>query len=144
MQIQFRLISLPSSEYDQSLELRDRVLRIPLGLSLFDEDLEQEKQHIHIAGFDNDTLIAILILQQEPPKAKMRQVAVEEKYQGKGIGKELVHFAEKWLQKNEYTEVYCNARDVALPFYESLDYEVEGNPFTEVGIIHYRMKKKLI
>jgi len=36
-----------------------------------------------------------------------------------------------------------HAREAAIPFYLRLGYELEGEPFTEVGIPHRRMVKLL-
>jgi hypothetical protein len=41
-----------SAEYEMELKLRDQVLREPLGMSLFDEDLSGESADIHLGAFD--------------------------------------------------------------------------------------------
>jgi hypothetical protein len=46
-----RIIEPLSEEYRQSLELRDNILRKPLGLSLFNENLDNEVNDIHIGVF---------------------------------------------------------------------------------------------
>lgn len=40
-----KIIAYGSGDYDQALALRDRLLRKPLGLSLYDEDLSDEKNN---------------------------------------------------------------------------------------------------
>jgi len=36
-------IKYGSKEYQQVLELRNKVMRLPLGLNIYDEDLSEEK-----------------------------------------------------------------------------------------------------
>ncbi len=143
MNAQFRFINAGSEEYTQSHDLRDRVLRQPLGLSLYDEDLSEEEQDKHLCGFVNGKLISVLILIIKDHEAKMRQVAVEDGFQGMGIGKAMVQFAETWLISNGIKRVYCHARDVAVPFYLGMGYSSTGEPFVEVGITHFKMQKTL-
>jgi hypothetical protein len=46
--IQIRVFSYDSPEYDQELLLRDEVLRRPLGMSLKNDNLENDRVSIHI------------------------------------------------------------------------------------------------
>ena len=47
-------------------------------------------------------------------------------------------------KENNYNSLECNARESAIPFYESLGYQKIGNQFFEVKIPHYKMIKSLI
>jgi len=47
----FRIIRHASPEYQKAVELRENILRKPLGLIFSPEDLQAEKDHLHIAGF---------------------------------------------------------------------------------------------
>ncbi len=58
----FRLIDHGSSEYADGCALRHRVLRVPLGLSIYDEDLDAEVDDLHFGMFDGPTLIACVVL----------------------------------------------------------------------------------
>ena len=42
-----------------------------------------------------------------------------------------------------YEEIVLHARETALGFYQKLGYETEGDSFTEVGLPHSAMRKKL-
>ena len=44
----FRSIDHGSPEYADGCALRHRVLRVPLGLSIYDEDLDAEQSDLHI------------------------------------------------------------------------------------------------
>jgi predicted GNAT family N-acyltransferase len=73
----------------------------------------------------------------------MRQVAVDTDCQQSGIGKLLVFFSEQYAKNNGFHTIELHARDAAKDFYLKQNYIVEGDVFTEVGIPHYKMKKKL-
>jgi predicted GNAT family N-acyltransferase len=47
------------------------------------------------------------------------------------------------VQEREYGEIILHARETARGFYEKLRYEAEGDSFTEVGLPHLFMGKKL-
>ncbi len=71
-------------------------------------------------------------------------MAVYGEWQGKGIGGMLVIAAEKFSTQKGYGKMILHARKVALEFYKRLGYEAYGSEFTEVGIPHYMMEKKLL
>ncbi len=73
----------------------------------------------------------------------MRQVATEPRFQGQGIGFQLIRFAETIARSRGYTQWVCHARSNVVSFYEALGFERIGPPFEEVGIEHFRMEKAL-
>lgn len=143
-EITFREIKYNSEEYRKELQLRDEVLRKPLGLSLYDENLEGDKNDVHIAAFDDDILVGVLLLKPiSKLEIKMRQVAVPEKYQSKKIGTKMVLFAEELAKNAGYTKMTLHARKTAIEFYQKLGYKKLYPEFTEVGIPHFKMMKDL-
>lgn len=139
-------IEFLSPEYDESLALRNAVLRIPLGMHFDPEQLEGEYNQTHLACFnDNCQIIGCLVMKPtDADSVQMRQVAVSSDYQKKGVGKSLVDFSEKWARQKGFTKIILHARNEAVPFYEKLNYQIEGDPFTEIGIKHYNMYKNLL
>ena len=89
-------------------------------------------------------LVACLVLKPlDEHCIKMRQLAVRESSQGKGFGRELVNYAHSFARERGYAEIVLHARETARGFYEKLGYEAEGDSFTEVGLPHLAMRKKL-
>lgn len=131
-------------DYLKVLVLRQKVLRAPLGMNLYDEDLSREiDEHIFIYK-ENETIKGCLLLAPVAvQKGKLRQMAVSEEEQGKGIGAALIRFAEEFARSKQYKTFELHARISALPFYEKLGYEAIGAKFTEVGIPHVKMIKQL-
>ena len=53
--VNFRAIDHGSPEYVDGCALRHRVLRVPLGLSIYDDDLDAEQSDLHFGMFDGTT-----------------------------------------------------------------------------------------
>ncbi len=142
---EIRIIEFATPEYDMTIQLRNLILRIPLGLEFKVEDLAKEYSDIHLAYYnDYHQLTGCLVLTKiNSSVLKMRQVAVLEDAQGKGIGTELVLASELLAKEQNYNKIVLNARDVSLPFYHKLNYQKIGESFIEVGIKHYKMEKIL-
>lgn len=131
--------------YDESIKLRDDILRKPLNMVFYAEDLAKEFDQIHIGYYDqNGVMIGCMVLQDYGNKqAKMRQVAVADSHQGKGVGKKMVAFFEQYARQQGYEKVVLHAREVACPFYDKLGYSRVGKRFEEVNIPHFKMEKVL-
>ena len=143
--IDIREIKYQTEDYNQELKLRDQVLRKPLGLSLYDENLKAEKDDFHIGAYTNDHLIGVLILtKQNEKEIKMRQVAVSEQWRSIKVGTALVRYAEHYAKNEGYEIVLLHARKTAREFYMKLGYESVGEEFLEINIPHYPMRKSLI
>jgi predicted GNAT family N-acyltransferase len=132
-----------SPEYYLELELRNDVLRKPLGMNLYDQDLTTEKNYIRIAAFNENQQIMgnLLLVPQENGVIQMKQMAVRESAQGMKIGKKIIQFAEDLIISKGFSKIILNARKVALPFYLKSGYEIQGDEFQEVGIPHFKMSK---
>ena len=141
----FRLVPHGSIAYEETIALRDAILRRPLGLTFDPEQLGAEGADYHLAAYDADEhLVACLVLTpKESGEMKMRQVAVSDALQGKGIGRRLGIESERVARELGYSEMTLNARAQVVPFYEKLDYEVVGEPFEEVTIPHRAMRKRI-
>ncbi len=125
-------------------QLREDVLRKPIGLSLKTEDLSGEDNDLVLAATEDEKVIGCLLLRLLPNgKAKLRQMAVRPDWQKKGVGKALLDAAEEIALQNEALFLELNARETAVAFYEAAGYHPSGEPFTEVGIPHIKMVKSL-
>ena len=139
----FKVIAYGTLDYEESVALRQEVLRTPLGLVFSPEELEKEAHQIHLVGFSDNKLIATASLVPEQSACKMRQVAVHPCMQGQGIGSKLVDFCESYAIEKGYQSIHCHAREYAVPFYTKKGYVPEGEYFMEVNIPHLHMRKVL-
>jgi len=144
--ITFRAIKFGSPEFQKECKLRNEVLRLPLGLNLFDENLEQERHQMHFGLFDQDDnlLACVIAVANSSTEAKIRQMAVSPEHAEKGRGRSLLKFLEDFLARQAITHLSMHARMTAVGFYEKLGFERDGVEFVEVGIPHIRMVKHTI
>ncbi|MEH0156908.1 GNAT family N-acetyltransferase [Limibacter armeniacum] len=138
-------VKFDSDEYRKTVALRDKVLRKPLNMEFSEAELSNEFDSYHIAALnEEDEVLACLVLKPVTgTEVKMRQVAVDESQQGKGLGKLLVGFAELFAMDNGSELMTVHAREIALDFYLKLGYEKVGEQFEEIGIPHFKVQKKL-
>ena len=142
--ISYRLISASDPEYAIERELRDRVLRRPLGLTLSERDLEGEDVQAHIIAQDGSgPVIGCVLVSFAGGVAKARQLAVDEKWRGKGIGRELMQRAEDAARERKFDRLSLHGRVASVRFFERLGYEAVSEVFTEVTVPHIRLEKVL-
>lgn len=142
--MRFHEIPYGSPAYQAECALRHEVLRVPIGLRLHDEDLSSEGDQLHFGLFDDDELVACVIaVVLSPTEAKIRQMAVSPEHQGKGCGRRVIEGLEGHLAARGVTYFSMHARMSAVGFYEKLGYSKIGEEFTEVGLPHVRMEKRV-
>lgn len=142
--IVIRRIETGSTEYAAARRLREAVLRAPLGLAWTEADLADETISHHFAALDGEEVVATLMLKpREAGVLQMRQVAVDPPQQGRGIGAQLVTFAEAFARDRGARMLMAHARGTALPFYRALGYDEEGEDFIENTIPHRLVTKQL-
>ncbi len=141
--MQLCLIQYGSPEYQEMVALRYEHLRKPLGLFFTPQELEKEKEDFLLGVFLNKKLIGCCTLSPSVSLLKLRQMAIDLKHQRSGIGKALLHFAEKTAIENGYRTILLHARETAVDFYSKSGYAIVDGPFEEVTIPHYKMEKKL-
>ncbi len=138
-------IDFGTPEYQQMIELRRQILRTPLGLSFTEQELQQEKDEILIAAFDDDEMLGCCVLcKLDESRIRLRQMAVQQDMQLRGIGASIMSFAENLARDKGFRYMIMHSRNTAIGFYEKLGYKVNGDEFIEVGISHYVMEKELV
>ena len=135
----------------ETYPVRHPVLRAgrPLEDCKFDhDDLETT---FHLGLFEKNHLIGVATFLKnnsssfpESNQYQLRGMAVLDHFQGKGLGAQLLNYAEAELKLSQTELLWFNARERAVPFYSKLGYKTTGNPFDIKGIgTHYLMFKKL-
>ncbi|MEO6837161.1 MAG: GNAT family N-acetyltransferase [Ginsengibacter sp.] len=133
-----------TTEYLQMVKLRNDILRKPLHLSFEKSELDREKNDILIGAFEEDKMLGCCLLTKVDHNCvRLRQMAVQNNLQGKGIGASLMNYAENVARDSGYKKIIMHARETAVGFYEKLGYSITGKEFTEVSIPHFVMEKKL-
>ena len=137
MEIEWR-----SSRYQSEIDLRDRLLRAPLGLTFTPDDLASEANQIHFGLLSGNDLIACaVVVPLENGVAKLRQMAVDLPFQRRGFGSSLIREIETELCRRQFREIELNARQEAVGFYQRLGYRTVGDSFIEVQLPHWKMTR---
>jgi predicted GNAT family N-acyltransferase len=71
------------------------------------------------------------------------RMAVLADYRGKGIGSKLLKHIVELAKSRGLTSVYLHAQTHAIGFYEKHHFRIEGDAFTEAGIPHVQMLRRL-
>ncbi len=140
--IDIKIIDSFHALYRQEQELRNKVLLRPIGLADHAWEMHDNKS-FHFVAVENKKVVGCVVLfplSETDNQAQLLQMAVETNQQGKGIGKLLIKELVKFAKENDIKAVVCHARDNAVPFYQSLNFEIYDEPFLEVGIQHYHMR----
>lgn len=139
-----KIIDHGTTEYQQMVNLRLIMLRKPLGLDFKKEELDREKEDILMAAFEDEKILGCCLLTRvDSQTVRLRQMAVPNNLQGKGIGRALMIFAENIARDRGYKILIMHARNSATGFYEKLGYHTVGNEFQEVTLPHFVMEKIL-
>jgi predicted GNAT family N-acyltransferase len=139
----FKEIKYKSPDWTKAVKLREKILRAPLGSKFTAKELEEEENHIQIAGFLENELVATAVLVPEGERMKMQRVVVSEILRNQNIGSNMMAFCEKLAKERNFASIYCHARDTAVNFYTKNQYQKEGDYFNEDGIPHLKMRKEL-
>jgi predicted GNAT family N-acyltransferase len=142
--MKFSILNHNDEKNYEILQLRNKILRLPLGLSLFDENLDDEKDELFfILEIENKIVASCQLKKIDDKTSKLRQMAVHEDFQLKGFGKKLIEFVENYAFQKRIFKIELHARISALDFYKNLNYNIVGNEFEEVNIPHIKMEKKI-
>ena len=144
MSVSIQHITSLMPQYRHVWQLREEVLRRPLGMSLLNEDLSRDHADDILMAQEDDKVIGCLLLHHiNNTEMQLRAMAVRSEWQRMGIGRKLVQEAEQFCRAKGYKKIVLHARKVAMGFYTRLGYTAFGEEFTEVGIPHFMMEKRV-
>lgn len=150
--IYIKMSEIKEIHFKQTFEVRHPVLRggKPIETCFFIGD--ELKTTNHFGLFIDTKLVGVLSVYKNKNSNfnavnpfQIRGMAVLPAFQKKGIGELLVLHCEKHVAEKRGDLIWFNARELAVIFYQKLNYLKLGDPFViaDVGI-HYIMYKKLV
>ena len=126
---------------EQVLPLRNEVLREgklkPEDCIFLNDDAEST---FHLGYFEGDELVCVASFHHQPyvdftgDAYQLRGMATTSSFQSKGIGNKLVNFAIVYLRGQKINYLWCNVREKAFKFYQSLGFELVSDFFDIPGI----------
>ncbi|OIN68365.1 GNAT family N-acetyltransferase [Exiguobacterium sp. KRL4] len=122
------------------IPLRHEVLRPhqPIEACIYPDDHAEET--FHLGGIKNGCIVAIGTFskcsfeQDSEITYQLRGMATSPDVRGEGFGKALLEEARNVLVKREARGWWCNARLVAVPFYEQIGLTIASESFEIEGI----------
>ena len=109
-----KIIEHGTPDFQKMVKLREDILGKPLGLGFTTNELEQEKSNILIGAFEDEDILGCCMLVEENPEiVRLRQMAVLNDLQGKGIGRAIMHFAENIARDRGYSICLLYTSDAA-------------------------------
>ena len=140
----FKIIQYASQEYKETLQLREDVMRKPLGLLLSAEDVRNDNKRIHIGGYDNNKLICTCSLKIIHHKiSHIYSFCVKQEFQNKGVGRQLMAFTENYCKSQGVTRLYVEGRKTAQIFYQKCGFLPCGSEYMDMNILHQDMHKDI-
>ena len=138
------LVEYNDKLYSQVVALRQLILRDPVNRPYTEDDLEKDKHIVYFAYIDNNEILGVVGLEKlSSEKDQVRQMAVHDKIQGKGVGRKLVEFLEDYARMLKLQEIDVESRYTVRGFYSRLGFNEYGTLFSKIDIPHINMKKLL-
>lgn len=133
---------------EEILPLRKRMLIEGTGRPTPYFDGEDVPSTLHIAAFDGEACVACSTWMPSEwdscPAWRLRGMATDTAWQGKGIGRAILTYAEKELRRRGATTCWCTARTSAEQFYQKTGWRTVSEEFNISGIgPHVRMTHDL-
>ena len=138
------LIREPRSGVDFGLyyDLRWRILREPWTAQRETARDEFEDTAYHLMAFCGEQLVGVGRLHfNSAEEAQVRYMAVEDSFQGSGVGGTILVALEKQACERGARRIVLNARERAVRFYEKHGYRQTEQGSELFGISHWEMEK---
>lgn len=135
----------------QTFKVRHPILRAGKSIETCRFVGDELETTFHFGIFTKNELVGVCSFLQNNHQSinknkqyQLRGMAILKAYQGKGLGSIILSHGETFLKKRNTLALWCNAREVAVNFYERNGYQKFGNPFNidDIGL-HYLMYKNI-
>jgi len=128
---------------ERIIDLRHAVLRRGMHRKHAHFEGDIEVTTLHIAAMIGKHPVGCLTILDRPfdrePAWQLRGMAVDPVYQGGGIGRSILSFAETRLREiDTYQYIWCNARLDAVQFYEKFGWIAVSEEFNVHGVGPHR------
>ncbi|UCS95726.1 GNAT family N-acetyltransferase [Echinicola marina] len=105
--------------------------------------LDEDKNGLHFGLEVEGKLMSIISVFVEEDKAQFRKFATDKPHQGKGFGSHLLAHVLAFLEAEEISLIWCNARLEKTGFYEKFGMRKTDKTFQKGGIDYVIMEKQV-
>lgn len=144
MEVVLKEIQYGSGEYEMTRELRNKIMRVPIGLSIYDQDYTLEVNSRIVGAFDGHTLLGCSIVGTLDGECCLDFLCIDDTVQKSGIGSMLLKDVENWVADQGIPLLILEARVTAQKFYEKYGYEPYGIIYLmeKSPVDHIMMRKR--
>ena len=138
-----KIVRCELSAYDQAIRaVRETVFvkeqGVPVELEMDERDLICKHVLALVDGCPAGTARLDI-----PKGGKVGRLAVLANFRRQGLGRRLMQEIETIGRGHQLPQLWCHAQKTAVPFYQSLGYDITSPEFLEAGIVHRKMSKPL-
>ena len=105
--------------------------------------VEGDADALHYGAYVESKLVSVASVYLDGSSARLRKFATLPTYQGKGIGSRLLSHILTEITKYNVTSFWCDAREMAIPFYERYGMQREGERFYKEDVPYFVMRVEL-
>jgi predicted GNAT family N-acyltransferase len=131
------------AELAAALDLRERVFCGEQGVSVAADRDGRDGEATHLVAVEDGQVIGTCRLLFRDGIARLGRLAVEPDRRGHGIGARILHEADRVARDQGSEVISLHAQTYAETLYLNAGYEERGPSFTEEGIEHVAMEKRL-
>lgn len=115
-------------------------------------DIDDAEGTFHIGAFKNEELMSIgtFLVQknenfEQTIQYRLRAMATSPKVRGENFGKKVIDFSKQELKNRNVDLLWCDAREVAIGFYEKMGLKTVGDFYNvpQIGphkLMYYKLK----
>ncbi|MBY0423149.1 MAG: GNAT family N-acetyltransferase [Parvularculaceae bacterium] len=130
--------------FAEAVDLRDRVLRAPLGRASARHETERDAKGVHFVALRSSKVVGCLALYPDgAAAAELKSMAVAPEARREGVGAAMYRCLEGWARGKGIGAIAAEARIGAVAFYESCGFTAESEDYMLHGVQHRRMRKLL-
>jgi GNAT superfamily N-acetyltransferase len=135
-------VAIRSIEPAQTYALRHAVLWPDKPLAYV--QLPEDEAGQHFGAFVADALVAVISLfVGADGVARFRKFATDPAWQGRGVGTLLLRHIIAVAQTQGASQLWCDARQATLPFYQRFGLAPEGQVFYKGEVPYVRLRRSL-
>ncbi|MBM7642508.1 putative GNAT family N-acyltransferase [Streptococcus loxodontisalivarius] len=135
-----------SKTYLHAMKIRHQVFVKGQGIPR-SRDLDKDEANcLHFVLYDDNNQAAAtcrLLFSQTEKSASLQRMAVLDKYQGHGLGNQLLQYVCDFAKERQIRSIKAHSQLSALPFYQKNGFIPQGETFLDTGIEHLLVIKKL-
>lgn len=132
-------VSIKEVPLETVWRIRQEVMWRDKPLSFVKLELDYTAKHIGLLR--NQEVKSVVSLFQKNDELQFRKFATIESEQGKGFGTMLLNHVFQFVEKNNITRIWCNARQKKIGYYQRFGMFITSEPYDKEGIMYVTMEK---